>query len=110
MRIYTVNSYWKKSSKPSDLANSAKIAILRSLAMKKLTLELTVEELNALTDMASNQLFRKQFIDPKMPGFVLNHEELGLCKNLVGRLRSAVDSQRGKITPEPPLKKKALAR
>jgi hypothetical protein len=47
--------------------------------MKKLTLEFTVEELSALTDMASNQLFRKQFIDPKMPGFVPNHEELGLC-------------------------------
>ena len=78
--------------------------------MKKLTLELTAEELSALTDMASNQLFRKQFIDPKMPGFVPNHEELGLCKNLVGRLRSALDVQRGKITPEPPQRKKAEAR
>ena len=78
--------------------------------MKKLTLELTPEELTVLTDMASNQLFRKQFIDPKMPGFVPNHEELGLCKNLVGRLRTAVDLQRGKITPEPPQRKKAEAR
>ena len=78
--------------------------------MKKLTLELTPEELSALTDMASNQLFRKQFIDPKMPGFVLNQEELGLCKNLVGRLRSAVDSQRGKIEPPQNQKRKAEAR
>jgi len=78
--------------------------------MKKLTLELTPEELSALTDMASNQLFRKQFIDPKMPGFVLNHEELGLCKNLVGRLRTAMDLQRGKVTPEAPQRKKAEAR
>jgi len=79
--------------------------------MKKLTLEFTVEELSALTDMAPNQLFRKQFIDPKMPGFVLNHEELGLCKNLVGRLRSAMDTQRGKVSPEPaPRSKKAEAR
>ena len=78
--------------------------------MKKLTLELTAEELSALTDMASNQLFRKQFIDPKMPGFVPNHEELGLCKNLVGRLRSALDVQRGKVTPEPLQRKKAEAR
>jgi len=69
--------------------------------MKKLTLEFTVEELSALTDMASNQLFRKQFIDPKMPGFVPNQEELGLCKNLVGRLRTAMDVQRGKIEPPP---------
>ena len=78
--------------------------------MKKLTLELTAEELSALTYMASNQLFRKQFIDPKMPGFVPNHEELGLCKNLVGRLRSALDVQRGKVTPEPLQRKKAEAR
>jgi hypothetical protein len=78
--------------------------------MKKLTLELTVEELSALTDMASNQLFRKQFIDPKMPGFVPNHEELGLCKNLVGRLRSAMDVQRGKVEPPQNQKRKAEAR
>ncbi len=78
--------------------------------MKKLTLEFTVEELSALTDMASNQLFRKQFIDPKMPGFVPNSEELGLCKNLVGRLRTAVDLHRGKIEPPQNQKKKAEAR
>ena len=78
--------------------------------MGNITLKLTLGELRLLATLAADQLFRKQFIDPKMPGFVLNHEELGLCKNLVGRLRSAVDSQRGKITPEPPLKKKALAR
>jgi hypothetical protein len=78
--------------------------------MKKLTLEFTVEELSALTDMASNQLFRKQFIDPNMPGFVPNSEELGLCKNLVGRLRTAVDLQRGKIEPPQNHKKKAEAR
>jgi hypothetical protein len=78
--------------------------------MKKLTLEFTVEELSALTDMASNQLFRKQFIDPKMPGFVPNSEELGLCKNLVGRLRSAVDAQRGKPEQVQTQKRKAEAR
>ena len=78
--------------------------------MKKLTLEFTVEELSALTDMASNQLFRKQFIDPKMPGFVPNHEELGLCKNLVGRLRSAMDIQRGKVEPQNQKRKAAEAR
>ena len=78
--------------------------------MKKLTLEFTVEELSALTDMASNQLFRKQFIDPKMPGFVPNHEELGLCKNLVGRLRSAMDIQRGKVEAPQNQKRRAEAR
>jgi hypothetical protein len=80
--------------------------------MKKLTIEFTVEELSALTDMASNQLFRKQFIDPKMPGFMPNHEELGLCKNLVGRLRTAVDTHKAKpaVAVAPVARKKAVAR
>jgi len=78
--------------------------------MKKLTLEFTVEELSALTDMASNQLFRKQFIDPKMPGFIPNSEELGICKNVVGRLRTAMDAQRGKPEPVTNNKRKAEAR
>ena len=59
--------------------------------MKKLTLEFTVEELNALTDMASNQLFRKQFIDPKMPGYRSNPAEVSLGKKMVERLRSVAD-------------------
>ncbi|MDQ6665152.1 MAG: hypothetical protein M3Z23_12245 [Acidobacteriota bacterium] len=74
--------------------------------MKKLTFEFTVEELGVLTSMASDQLFRKQFIDPKMPGFTQNREELDLCKSLVGRLRSAVDVERGKIEPPPQAQKK----
>ena len=103
-RGYSVYLLW-------NYANRVKVGILKSLlAMKKLTLEFTVEELSALTDMASNQLFRKQFIDPKMPGFVPNQEELGLCKNLVGRLRTAMDVQRGKIEPPQLQKRKAEAR
>jgi hypothetical protein len=77
--------------------------------MKKLSLEFTTEELGILTTMASDQLFRKQFIDSKMPGFKPNREELDLCKNLVGRLRSVVDEQRSKATTAP-TKKTATAR
>ncbi len=75
--------------------------------MKKVTLDLTPEELGVLTTMASDQLFRKQFIDSKMPGFKLNREELDLCKNLVGRLRSIVDEQRGKTNTTAVVKKAA---
>jgi len=64
--------------------------------MKKLTLDFTPEELGILTTMAADQLFRKQFIDSKMPGFKPNREELDMCKNLVGRLRAIVDEQRTK--------------
>jgi len=67
--------------------------------MKKVTLDFTPDELGVLTAMASDQLFRKQFIDPKMPGFIPNHDELDLCKSVVGRLRSAVEE--GRVKPEP---------
>ena len=59
--------------------------------MPLITLKLTDQELGLLTNLAADQLFRREFIDPKMPGFVPNQDELGLCKNLVGRLRTAMD-------------------
>ena len=77
--------------------------------MKKVTLDFTPEELGALTSMASDQLFRKQFIDPKMPGFMPNHEELDLCKSIVGRLRTAVDGTKA-VASAPVVKKRAAAR
>jgi hypothetical protein len=55
--------------------------------MKRITLDLTSEELRVLLALASDQLFRRQFIDPKMPGHRSNAEELSLCKALVGRLQ-----------------------
>lgn len=79
--------------------------------MKKITLDFTAEELGVLTTMASDQLFRKQFIDSKMPGFRPNRDELELCKNLVGRLRSVVDTQRAKTaTTGPTVKTKVAGR
>ena len=77
--------------------------------MKKVTLDFTPEELGALTAMASDQLFRKQFIDPKMPGFIQNHEELDLCKSVVGRLRTAVEDGRVKPTAPTPMPKRRTA-
>lgn len=79
--------------------------------MKKISLEFTTEELGILTTMASDQLFRKQFIDSKMPGFRPNREELDICKSLVGRLRAIVDEQRTKAAAHTEkADKKVLAR
>ena len=58
--------------------------------MKRLTLELTLEELKLLASLASDQLFRKEFIDPRMPGHQPNPAEVNLGKTLVGRLRVMV--------------------
>lgn len=56
--------------------------------MKTVKVELTVEELLLLSTLASDQLFRHEFIDPKMPGYKGDPAELALGKNLVVRLRA----------------------
>ena len=56
-----------------------------------MTLKLTVEELRLLATLASDQIFRRQFIDPKMPGYRPNPGEMDLGKALVARLRLMLD-------------------
>jgi len=59
--------------------------------MKRITLDLTVEELRLLASLASDQLFRREFIDPRMPGHKAVPGEVALGKALVGRLRLMID-------------------
>lgn len=60
--------------------------------MEFITLKFTAEELKLLTSLAADQLFRKEFIDPKMPGYRSDLDQLKLGKSLVGRLRPMVDA------------------
>jgi len=64
--------------------------------MKSVALKLTLEELRLLTTLASDQVFRRQFIDPRMPGHKTNSEEMSLGKALIARLRLMLDE--GKAT------------
>ena len=64
-----------------------------------MTLKLTLEELRLLATMASDQLFRKEFIDPRMPGHRPNPDDINLGKSLVGRLRLMVDQRSPKKKP-----------
>lgn len=57
--------------------------------MKRLTVEFTVEELTLLATLASDQLFRREFIDPKMPGYRGDPAEIRIGKSLVARLKAA---------------------
>jgi len=41
--------------------------------------------------MAADQLFRREFIDPRRPGYRADPEEMNLSKTLVGRLQKMVD-------------------
>ena len=59
--------------------------------MTLITLKLTLEELELMTTLASDQLFRREFIDPKMPGHKSNSEEMKLGKALVARMKLLVD-------------------
>ena len=69
--------------------------------MKLITLRLTVKELELLTTLAADQLFRKEFIDPRMPAYRSNPQEMNLGKSLVGRLRLIMDPNCPNRTPPP---------
>jgi hypothetical protein len=64
-----------------------------------LTLKLTAKELELLCGLASHQLFRREFIDARLPGFESNPAELSLGKQLIERLRMLTD--RAKRVPLP---------
>ena len=63
--------------------------------MKSIHLTLTTEEAELLSSLASDQLFRKEFIDPKMPGHKTNKEAIRLGKQLVERLQSMANEAKG---------------
>jgi hypothetical protein len=67
--------------------------------MKNIKVEVTLQELLLLTTLMSDQLFRREFIDPKMPGYKRDPAELAMGKDLVLRLKSlarqASESQGG---------------
>ena len=67
--------------------------------MTLITVKLTARELELLTSLASDQLFRREFIDPKMPGYRSNPEDVSLGKKLVERLRLKADRDKnGHVT------------
>ena len=61
---------------------------------KNVTVDLTVDELKSLLALASDQLFRREFIDPKMPGYKHDTKEISVCKAVVARLQALVAGPR----------------
>jgi hypothetical protein len=55
--------------------------------MTQITVKFTANEIELLAALASDQLFRREFIDPRLPGHRSNPGELNLGKRLVERLR-----------------------
>jgi len=58
--------------------------------MKNIKIEVTQQELLLAITLMSDQLFRREFIDPKMPGYKADPSELAMGKDLVLRLRALV--------------------
>ncbi len=71
------------------------------MTMTRISLKLTIRELDLLASLASDQLFRREFIDPKMPGYKANPGETTLGKELVTRLRALHDRGAAKRFPPP---------
>ena len=67
--------------------------------MTLITVKLSTRELALLTSLASDQLFRRQFIDPRMPGYKGSPEEVELGKALVGRMKLVIDEGARQGTP-----------
>jgi len=63
--------------------------------MTRITVKLTTKELELLSSLASDQLFRREFIDPRLPGYKSDPAELSLGKKLIERLRLMTDRARG---------------
>jgi hypothetical protein len=61
---------------------------------KRINLVVTMEELRLLASLASDQLFRRQFIDPKMPGYKGTREDLDLGKAILARMQSLIGEVR----------------
>jgi hypothetical protein len=57
----------------------------------QISIKLTAEELELLIGLATDQLFRREFIEPKLPGHKPDSGQLGMAKNLVARLRSLLN-------------------
>ncbi len=59
--------------------------------MTFITVKFTAQELELLTSLASDQLFRKEFIDSRLPGLVARPAEIESGKLLLNRLRNILD-------------------
>ena len=62
--------------------------------MRKISVALTLEQMQALLTLAENQLFRVKHIDPKMPGYIVHPEELEVANSALLILGEALKTAR----------------
>jgi hypothetical protein len=90
------SSNFRKTNGNNTGCQKAIAAVVYSMVMrvnmKRINFVVTVEELTLLTSLASDQLFRRQFIDPKMPGYKGSSEDVARGKALVGRMQLMINN------------------
>jgi hypothetical protein len=59
---------------------------------QKVRLQLTVEQVKAVTTLLEDQVFRVKFIDPKMPGYKKNPEQVVAAEAALAILKESVKS------------------
>jgi hypothetical protein len=63
--------------------------------MPKITVQLSLDELQSLIKLTENQFFRIKFIDPKMPGYKAHPSELEAAQSAVAVLKEALSRING---------------
>lgn len=79
------------------MTGGGRAAMEAEIELTTINVKFTAKELELLGRLASDQLFRREFIDSRMPGRTPDTEELNLGKQLVERLRAVTG--RGVQTP-----------
>jgi hypothetical protein len=69
--------------------------------MVQISVKFTTHEIELLSSLASDQLFRREFIDSRLPGFRSNPDDLNLGKKLIERMRLTAD----RVKKVPPSKR-----
>ena len=65
--------------------------------MRKISVQVTLEELHALVTMSENQIFRQKFVDPKFPGHKSQANYLQASESAMGVLKSAWGKEKGLV-------------
>jgi hypothetical protein len=67
---------------------------------QKVRLQLTVEQVKAVTTLLEDQVFRVKFIDPKMPGYKKNPEQVLAAESALAILKESVKSSTPSARPD----------